>query len=155
VAPNLAGRRNLLRAAALVRDRQPAAALQALRGVQGAAADRLRAQAIFASEEWQPAVQAYDVVLSQTDPAEPEDLARLALAAFRAGDAATLRKAADRRDRLVGTPWEGLVDMLLAETAPGPAGLLTGEEIARHLAAADKLIAVSRQWQTAPKDKRS
>ena len=146
--PELAERRALLRADALLGDGDTVRALDALRGLNGAEAARLRAQGLFAAGEWRAARNAF-VELAATG-AEPtaDDLALQGLSAYLAGDAEGLRTFGEaQRARLAGTRWAGLVDALAPPPADGP---LRAETVERDLATATALDRLARGWRGKP-----
>ncbi|WP_247892607.1 hypothetical protein [Azospirillum sp. Sh1] len=147
--PELAERRALLRADALLGDGDTVRALDALRGLSGAEAARLRAQGLFAAGEWRAARTAFAELAAEREAtgAEPtaEDLALQGLSAYLAGDAdATRGFGAAERARLAGTRWAGLLDALTPPPADGP---LRAESVERDLATADALGRLARAWK--------
>lgn len=147
--PELAERRALLRADALLGDGDTVRALDALRGLGGAEAARLRAQGLFAAGEWRAARTAFAELAAEREAtgAEPtaEDLALQGLSAYLAGDAdATRGFGAAERARLAGTRWAGLLDALTPPPADGP---LRAESVERDLATADALGRLARAWK--------
>ncbi|SMF86827.1 hypothetical protein SAMN02982917_6075 [Azospirillum oryzae] len=147
--PELAERRALLRADALLGDGDTVRALDALRGLSGAEAARLRAQGLFAAGEWRAARAAFAELAAEREAtgAEPtaDDLALQGLAAYLAGDADATRGFGDaERARLAGTRWAGLLDAFAPPPADGP---LRAESVERDLAAADALGRLARAWR--------
>ncbi|WP_247894568.1 hypothetical protein [Azospirillum sp. B510] len=150
--PALAERRALLRADALLGDGDTMRALDALRGVGGAEAARLRAQALFSAGEWQAARTAFAGLAAELAAAgaEPsaDDLALQGVSAYLAGDGEGLRGFGDaQRARLAGTRWAGLVDALAPPPADGP---LRAEAVERDLATAGALDRLARAWRKSP-----
>ncbi|HYH20741.1 MAG TPA: hypothetical protein VD995_19225 [Azospirillum sp.] len=144
----LAERRALLRAEAFAAEGEAVRAIDALRGLTGAPAARIRAQSLFRAGEWQAARAAYAELVEQPG-VTADDVAHFAIAAFRAGDLAAVNAAAVRhRARLAGTRWAGLLDALA--TPPDDGKPLSGESVSRQLAAADALAGVMRRWRTLP-----
>lgn len=142
-------RRALLRGEALAVSNRPLEALDALRDLPGADAARLRARTLFAAGEWRAASAAYDALLDLEGAAalRADDVARLGLAAFRAGDLPAVRDAAARyRPILSGTRWDGLLDILAADAAPFDPAFLGEDEVARQLALADGILGVAGRW---------
>lgn len=129
----------LLRAEAFLLLGRHIEALDALRGLDGREAARLRGRTLLAAGEWQAAHRSFAEALAGAAAPAPDDVARLALAALRAGDAAALREAALHRGVLDGTRWDGLLDALAA----APAG---EDALRRELASAEALIAFGRRW---------
>lgn len=148
--PVLAERRALLRAEAFAMEGEATRAFDALRGLSGPAAARIRAQSLFQAGEWAAARAAYGELLAQNDAADPDDIAQYALAAFRAGESGVVNEAAERhRTRLAGTRWAGLLDALA--TPPESRGKpLSTTAVSGQLAAASALADVARRWRTAP-----
>ncbi|WP_042689951.1 hypothetical protein [Azospirillum sp. B506] len=150
--PALAERRALLRADALLGDGDTVRALDALRGLTGAEAARLRAQGLFAAGEWRAARNAFaDLAAARAATgAEPtaDDLALQGLSAYLAGDAEGLSGFGEaQRARLAGTRWAGLADAL---APPPPDGPLRTESVERDLAAAGALDRLARAWRGKP-----
>ncbi|HYD66628.1 hypothetical protein, partial [Azospirillum sp.] len=144
----LAERRALLRAEAFAAEGEAVRAIDALRGLTGTAAARIRAHSLFRAAEW-PAARAAFAELMEQPGATPDDVARFAIAAYRTGDLAAVTAAAARhRARLAGTRWEGLLDALAAP--PDDGRPLSSDGVARQLAAADALAGVMRRWTTLP-----
>jgi hypothetical protein len=146
--PALAERRALLRADALLGDGDTVRALDALRGLNGAEAARLRAQGLFATGEWRAARNAFaELTATGTEPTA-DDLALQGLSAYLAGDADGLRAFGEaQRARLAGTRWAGLVDALASPPADGP---LRAESVERDLATATALDRLARGWRGKP-----
>ncbi|MBK1840838.1 hypothetical protein JHL17_25870 [Azospirillum sp. YIM B02556] len=146
--PALAERRALLRADALLGDGDMVRALDALRGLGGAEAARLRAEGLFAAGEWRAARSAFaELAATGTDPTA-DDLALQGLSAYLAGDADALRGFGEaQRARLAGTRWAGLLDALAPPPADGP---LRAESVERDLAAAGALDRLARAWRQSP-----
>ncbi len=147
--PELAERRALLRADALLGDGDTVRALDALRGLGGAEAARLRAQGLFAAGEWRAARTAFAELAAELKAtgAEPtaDDLALQGLSAYLAGDADATRGFGDaERARLAGTRWAGLLDAFAPPPADGP---LRAESVERDLAAASALDRLARGWR--------
>lgn len=142
-----AKRRALLRAEAFAAEGEAMRAFDALRGLTGPEAARIRADSLFRAGEWPAARAAYAELIG--DSPAPDDIAHYALAAFRAGDDAAVTAAAERhRKGLSGTRWAGLLDALAAPA--DPAGKpLSSATVGGQLAAADALAGVVRRW-TAP-----
>ncbi|CAO3459201.1 hypothetical protein [Azospirillum largimobile] len=146
--PALAERRALLRADALLGDGDTVRALDALRGLNGAEAARLRAQGLFAAGEWSAARKAFGELAATGAEPTAEDVALQGLSAYLAGDADALRGFGDQqRGRLAGTRWAGLLDALAPPPADGP---LRAESVERDLAAAAALDRLSRDWRGKP-----
>ena len=150
--PELAERRALLRADALLGDGDTVRALDALRGLSGAEAARLRAQGLFATGEWRAARAAFAELAAEREAAgvEPtaDDLALQGLSAYLAGDADATRGFGDaERARLAGTRWAGLLDAFAPPPADGP---LRAESVERDLATADALGRLARAWRGKP-----
>ncbi|WP_174441713.1 hypothetical protein, partial [Azospirillum formosense] len=143
-----AERRALLRAEAFAAEGEAMRAFDALRGLSGPEAARIRADSLFRAGEWPAARAAYAELLDGPAPL-PDDVAFHALAAFRAGDDAAVTAAAERHGTaLAGTRWAGLLDALAVP--PAPAGKpLSSATVGGQLAAADALAGVLRRW-TAP-----
>ncbi|PWC76046.1 hypothetical protein [Azospirillum sp. TSH64] len=146
--PALAERRALLRADALLGDGDTVRALDALRGLSGAEAARLRAEGLFAAGEWRAARSAFaELAATGTEPTA-DDLALQGLSAYLAGDADASRGfGAAQRARLAGTRWAGLLDALAPPPADGP---LRAESVERDLAAATALDRLARGWRKSP-----
>jgi hypothetical protein len=146
--PALVERRALLRADALLGDGDTVRALDALRGLNGVEAARLRAQGLFAAGEWPAARKAFAELAATGAEPTAEDVALQGLSAYLAGDADALRGLGDRqRGRLAGTRWAGLLDALAPPPADGP---LRMESVERDLAAAAALDRLSRDWRGKP-----
>ncbi|KAA0572941.1 hypothetical protein FZ983_30870 [Azospirillum sp. B21] len=146
--PALAERRALLRADALLGDGDTVRALDALRGLSGAEAVRLRAQGLFAAGEWSAARKAFAELAATGAEPTAEDVALQGLSAYLAGDGDALRGLDDQqRGRLAGTRWAGLLDAL---APPPPDGPLRAESVERDLAAAAALDRLSRDWRGKP-----
>ncbi|WP_247882185.1 hypothetical protein [Azospirillum sp. TSH100] len=146
--PALAERRALLRADALLGDGDTVRALDALRGLTGAEAARLRAQGLFAAGEWQAARSAFAELAATGAEPTADDLALQGLSAYLAGDAEGLRTFGEaQRARLAGTRWAGLVDALAPPPADGP---LRAEAVERDLATATALDRLARGWRGKP-----
>ncbi|HYF86653.1 hypothetical protein [Azospirillum sp.] len=146
--PALAERRALLRADALLGDGDTVRALDALRGLNGAEAARLRAQGLFAAGEWSAARKAFGELAATGAEPTAEDVALQGLSAYLAGDGEALRGLGDQqRGRLAGTRWAGLLDALAPPPADGP---LRAESVERDLAAAAALERLSRDWRGKP-----
>ncbi|MCM8739209.1 hypothetical protein M5E06_34605 [Azospirillum sp. A1-3] len=148
--PELAERRALLRADALLGDGDTVRALDALRGLGGAEAARLRAQGLFAAGEWRAARTAFAELAAEREAtgAEPtaDDLALQGLAAYLAGDRDATRGFGEAdRARLAGTRWAGLLDAFAPPPADGP---LRAESVERDLAAAGALDRLARAWRS-------
>ncbi|WP_246307679.1 hypothetical protein [Azospirillum melinis] len=146
--PALAERRALLRADALLGDGDTVRALDALRGLSGAEAARLRAEGLFAAGEWRAARSAFaELAATGTEPTA-DDLALQGLSAYLAGDADASRGFGEaQRARLAGTRWAGLLDALAPPPADGP---LRAESVERDLAAATALDRLARGWRKSP-----
>ncbi|KJR62302.1 hypothetical protein VY88_25425 [Azospirillum thiophilum] len=146
--PALAERRALLRADALLGDGDMVRALDALRGLGGPEAARLRAHGLFAAGEWPAARNAFaELALTGTDPTA-EDVALHGLSAYLAGDPEALRDPdGTQRGRLAGTRWAGLLDALAPPPADGP---LRAEQVERDLAAAGALDRLAKAWRAKP-----
>jgi len=145
----LAERRALLRADALLGDGDTMRALDAVRGLSGAAAARLRARGLFEAGEWPAARTAFAELVQPSEAPAAEDVALYGLSAYLAGDLDTVRGLANaQRARLNGTRWAGMLDTL----APPPADdrPLGSDEVARQLATADALGRLARGWRPAP-----
>ncbi|SMH63053.1 hypothetical protein [Azospirillum agricola] len=146
----LAERRALLRADALLGDGDTMRALDTLRGLAGGAADRLRARGLFEAGEWPAARTAFaELVAAAGGQPAAEDVALYGLSAYLAGDTDTVRGLAEsQRGRLNGTRWAGLLDTL----TPPPASdrPLDSDEVTRQLAAADALDRLARGWRNQP-----
>ncbi|WP_247876337.1 hypothetical protein [Azospirillum brasilense] len=142
-----AERRALLRAEAFATEGEAMRAFDALRGLTGPEAARIRADSLFRAGEWPAARAAYAQLLGGTDAPLPDDIAFHALAAFRAGDDAAVTAAAERHSTaLAGTRWAGLLDALAAPL--DPAGKpLSSATVSGQLAAADALAGVLRRWK--------
>ena len=148
LGPGLAERRALLRADALLGDGDTVRALDALRGLNGVEAARLRAQGLFAAGEWSAARKAFAELAATGAEPTAEDVALQGLSAYLAGDGEALRGLGDRqRGRLAGTRWSGLLDALAPPPADGP---LRAESVERDLAAAAALDRLSRDWRGTP-----
>jgi len=148
LAPELAERRTLLRADALLGDGDTVRALDALRGLSGAEAARLRAQGLFAAAEWSAARSAFAELAAMGAEPTADDLALQGLSAYLAGDAESLRGFGEaQRARLAGTRWAGLLDALAPPPADGP---LRAESVERDLAAAGALDRLARGWRKSP-----
>ena len=146
--PALAERRALLRADALLGDGDTVRALDALRGLTGPEAARLRAQGLFAAGEWPAARKAFAELAATGAEPTAEDVALQGLSAYLAGDGEALRGIDDRqRGRLAGTRWAGLLDALAPPPADGP---LRAESVERDLAAAAALDRLARDWRGKP-----
>jgi hypothetical protein len=117
-------------------------ALDALRGLEGPEAARLRGRTLVAAGEWHAAPASFIDAVAAVSAPEPDDVARLALAALRTGDAAALGEAVRHRQVLEGTRWDGLLDALAA----APDGAAGEDALRRELASAEALIAVGRRW---------
>ncbi|WP_200776672.1 hypothetical protein [Azospirillum argentinense] len=145
--PQTAKRRALLRAEAFATEGEAMRAFDALRGLTGPEAARIRADSLFRAGEWPAARAAYAELLGGQDAPLPDDIAFHALAAFRAGDDAAVTAAAERHGKaLAGTRWAGLLDALAVP--PDPAGKpLSSATVAGQLAAADALAGVLRRWK--------
>ncbi|WP_377807691.1 hypothetical protein ABNQ38_12450 [Azospirillum sp. A29] len=146
--PALAERRALLRAHALLGDGDTVRALDALRGLGGAEAARLRAEGLFAAGEWRAARSAFAELAATGAEPTADDLALQGLSAYLAGDAESLRGFGPaQRARLAGTRWAGLLDALAPPPADGP---LRAESVERDLAAATALDRLARGWRKSP-----
>lgn len=149
-APDAAAaeRRALLRAEAFATEGEAMRAFDALRGLTGPEAARIRADSLFRAGEWPAARAAYAELLGGQDAPLPDDIAFHALAAFRAGDGAAVTAAAERHGKaLAGTRWAGLLDALAVP--PDPAGKpLSSATVSGQLAAADALAGMVRRWKT-------
>ncbi|WP_395452215.1 hypothetical protein ACHMW5_01575 (plasmid) [Azospirillum melinis] len=146
--PALAERRALLRADALLGDGDTVRALDALRGLSGAEAARLRAEGLFAAGEWRAARSAFAELAATGAEPTADDLALQGLSAYLAGDAEGLRGFGEsQRARLAGTRWAGLLDALAPPPADGP---LRAESVERDLAAATALDRLARGWRKSP-----
>ncbi|MCP1614644.1 hypothetical protein J2848_006351 [Azospirillum lipoferum] len=146
--PALAERRALLRADALLGDGDTVRALDALRGLNGTEAARLRAQGLFAAGEWRAAHNAFTELAATGAEPTADDLALQGLSAYLAGDADGLRAFGEaQRARLTGTRWAGLVDALAPPPADGP---LRAETVERDLATATALDRLARGWRGKP-----
>jgi len=146
--PALAERRALLRADALLGDGDTVRALDALRGLSGAEAARLRAEGLFAAGEWRAARSAFAELAATGAEPTADDLALQGLSAYLAGDAEGLRGFGEaQRARLAGTRWAGLLDALAPQPADGP---LRAESVERDLAAATALDRLARGWRKSP-----
>ncbi|CAO3405024.1 hypothetical protein [Azospirillum palustre] len=146
--PALAERRALLRADALLGDGDTVRALDALRGLSGAEAARLRAEGLFAAGEWRAARSAFAELAATGAEPTADDLALQGLSAYLAGDAESLRGfGTAQRARLAGTRWAGLLDALAPPPADGP---LRAESVERDLAAATALDRLARGWRKTP-----
>ncbi|CAO3382406.1 hypothetical protein [Azospirillum argentinense] len=147
-APEIARRRALLRAEAFAAEGEAMRAFDALRGLTGPEAARIRADSLFRAGEWPAARAAYAELLGGPGTPRPDDIAFHALAAFRAGDDAAVTAAAERHGKvLAGTRWAGLLDALAVP--PDPAGKpLSSATVGGQLAAADALAGVLRRWKT-------
>ncbi|CBS91024.1 hypothetical protein [Azospirillum lipoferum] len=146
--PALAERRALLRADALLGDGDTVRALDALRGLTGAEAARLRAQGLFAAGEWPAARKAFAELAATGAEPTAEDIALQGLSAYLAGDGEALRGLGEtQRTRLAGTRWAGLLDALAPPPAAGP---LRAESVERDLAAAAALDRLARDWRGKP-----
>ncbi|WP_198129139.1 hypothetical protein [Azospirillum argentinense] len=145
--PQTAKRRALLRAEAFATEGDAMRAFDALRGLTGPEAARIRADSLFRAGEWPAARAAYAELLGGQDAPLPDDIAFHALAAFRAGDDAAVTAAAERHGKaLAGTRWAGLLDALAVP--PDPAGKpLSSATVGGQLAAADALAGVLRRWK--------
>ncbi|WP_247896043.1 hypothetical protein [Azospirillum brasilense] len=146
-----AERRALLRAEAFAAEGEAMRAFDALRGLTGPEAARIRADSLFRAGEWPAARAAYAELLD--GPASgpgaplPDDIAFHALAAFRAGDDAAVAAAAERHGKaLAGTRWAGLLDALAVPPDP-PGKPLSSATVGGQLAAADALAGVLRRWK--------
>ncbi len=147
--PDLAERRALLRADALLGDGDTMRALDAVRGLPGEPAARLRARGLFEAGEWPAARTAFAELVRPADAPAAEDVALYGLSAYLAGDLDTVRGLADgQRGRLAGTRWAGLLDTLAPP--PDDGRPLGGAEVARQLATADALDRLARGWRLAP-----
>ncbi|CAO3362972.1 hypothetical protein [Azospirillum palustre] len=146
--PALAERRALLRADALLGDGDTVRALDALRGLNGAEAARLRAEGLFAAGEWRAAHSAFAELAATGAEPTADDLALQGLSAYLAGDADASRGFGEaQRARLAGTRWAGLLDALAPPPADGP---LRAESVERDLAAASALDRLARTWRKTP-----
>ncbi|MFC5358605.1 hypothetical protein [Azospirillum himalayense] len=149
-APDAAAaeRRALLRAEAFATEGEAMRAFDALRGLTGPDAARIRADSLFRAGEWPAARAAYAELLGGPGTPLPDDIAFHALAAFRAGDEAAVTAAAERHGKaLAGTRWAGLLDALAVP--PDPAGKpLSSATVSGQLAAADALAGMVRRWKT-------
>ncbi|CAO3459879.1 hypothetical protein [Azospirillum argentinense] len=145
--PQTAKRRALLRAEAFATEGEAMRAFDALRGLTGPEAARIRADSLFRAGEWPAARAAYAELLGGPDAPLPDDIAFHALAAFRAGDDAAVTAAAERHGKaLAGTRWAGLLDALAVP--PDPAGKpLSSATVGGQFAAADALAGVLRRWK--------
>ncbi|WP_281173336.1 hypothetical protein [Azospirillum halopraeferens] len=144
---DLAVRRTLLRAEALIDLGETVRALDALNGVPGPEAARLRARSLFDTGEWAAARAAYAALVGEGGTPAAADVALLGLSAHLAGDDAAVRDLAARHGaRLEGTRWSGLLDALAPPAAPTgrPIG---AEEVARQLAAAAALDRLAGRWR--------
>ncbi len=148
-AAQAAETRALLRAEAFAAEGEAMRAFDALRGLTGPEAARIRAESLFRAGEWPAARAAYAELIGGSDAPAPDDIAHYALAAFRAGDDAAVTAAAERHGKaLYGTRWAGLLDALAVP--PDPAGKpLSSAAVTGQLAAADALAGMVRRW-TAP-----
>ncbi|TWA66624.1 hypothetical protein FBZ82_108294 [Azospirillum brasilense] len=151
-APEIARRRALLRAEAFAAEGEAMRAFDALRGLTGPEAARIRADSLFRAGEWPAARAAYAELLggpaSGPGAPRPDDIAFHALAAFRAGDDAAVTAAAERHGKaLAGTRWAGLLDALAIPADP-PGKPLSSATVGGQLAAADALAGVLRRWKT-------
>lgn len=148
--PALSQRRALLRGEALLAEGEPLRAMEAVRGLPGAAPARLGARSLFEAEAWGPALAAYSALLAGPGPHEPDDAALATVAAYRAGDHAAVRRlAASHGGALAGTRWDGLPEAL-AGAEPVATAPLTQQGLERELAAADTLATLFRRWQASP-----
>ncbi|WP_247890083.1 hypothetical protein [Azospirillum brasilense] len=148
-APDAAAaeRRALLRAEAFATEGEAMRAFDALRGLTGPDAARIRADSLFRAGEWPAARAAYAELLGGQDAPLPDDIAFHALAAFRAGDGAAVTAAAERHGKaLAGTRWAGLLDALAVPPDP-PGKPLSSATVNGQLAAADALAGVLRRWK--------
>ncbi|MGY0792318.1 hypothetical protein ACW7BJ_23365 [Azospirillum argentinense] len=143
-----AERRALLRAEAFATEGEAMRAFDALRGLTGPEAARIRADSLFRAGEWPAARAAYAELLGGQDAPLPDDIAFHALAAFRAGDDDAVTAAAERHGKaLAGTRWAGLLDALAVP--PDPAGKpLSSATVSGQLAAAEALAGMVRRWKT-------
>lgn len=147
--PASAETRALLRAEAYIANGDPLSATQALHGLSGVKAARLRAQGMFRAGEWAAARAAYGDLVKAPDAA-PDDVAFALIAAFRAGDTASVDQLAESRgDCLKGTRWADL-PLALAASTESAAKPLSTASIQRQLAAADAVAHVAAQWRSAP-----
>lgn len=143
-----AERRALLRAEAFATEGEAMRAFDALRGLTGPEAARIRADSLFRAGEWPAARAAYAELLGGQDAPLPDDIAFHALAAFRAGDDAAVTAAAERHGKaLAGTRWAGLLDALAVPPDP-PGKPLSSATVSGQLAAADALAGMLRRWKT-------
>lgn len=148
--PALAERRALLRAESFAAEGEAMRAFDALRGLSGPAAARIRAQSLFQAGEWAAARAAYAELLDKADAPDPDDVAHFALAAFRAGDAEAVGAAAAKHgQRLAGTRWAGLLDALAVPVEPRGKPLSTAA-VTGQLASAGALADVVRRWRASP-----
>ncbi|MCW2239941.1 hypothetical protein [Azospirillum canadense] len=148
--PALAERRALLRAESFAAEGEAMRAFDALRGLSGPAAARIRAQSLFQAGEWAASRAAYAELLDKADAPDPDDVAQYALAAFRAGDAEAVGAAAAKHGkRLAGTRWAGLLDALAVPAEPRAKPLSTAA-ITAQLASAGALSDVVRRWRASP-----
>ncbi|TWA88829.1 hypothetical protein FBY14_107202 [Azospirillum brasilense] len=153
-APDAAAaeRRALLRAEAFAAEGEAMRAFDALRGLTGPEAARIRADSLFRAGEWPAARAAYAELIAKPiggpDTPLADDIAFHALAAFRAGDDAAVTAASERHGKaLAGTRWAGLLDALAIP--PDPAGKpLSSATVNGQLAAADALAGMLRRWKT-------
>ncbi|QCO07127.1 hypothetical protein D3867_34270 (plasmid) [Azospirillum argentinense] len=146
-APQTAKRRALLRAEAFATEGEAMRAFDALRGLTGPEAARIRADSLFRAGEWPAARAAYAELLGGPDAPLPDDIAFHALAAFRAGDDAAVAAAAERHGKaLAGTRWADLLDALAVPPDP-PGKPLSSATVGGQLAAADALAGVLRRWK--------
>ncbi|AWU97763.1 hypothetical protein [Azospirillum ramasamyi] len=146
--PALAERRALLRADALLGGGDTVRALDALRGLTGLEAARLRAQGLFAAGEWAAARKAFAELAEAGGEPMAEDVALQGLSAYLAGDGEALRGLGEaQRGRLDGTRWAGLLDALAPPPADGP---LRADSVERDLAAAAALDRLARGWRGQP-----
>ncbi|PGH58665.1 hypothetical protein CRT60_05895 [Azospirillum palustre] len=146
--PALAERRALLRADALLGDGDTVRALDALRGLSGAEAARLRAEGLFAAGEWRAARSAFAELAATGAEPTADDLALQGLSAYLAGDADASRGFGEaQRARLAGTRWAGLLDALAPPPADGP---LRAESVERDLVTATALDRLARAWRKTP-----
>jgi cellulose synthase operon protein C len=147
--PAMAEKRALLRAEAYIADGDAVMAIQALHGLDGVTASRMRANSLFRVGEWAAARQAYGELI-KAHGAEPDDVAFQLLAAFRAGDSGDVSAIAEaNRALLAGTRW---AELAAALAVPGtePQKPLSTAVIERQLAAADAVANIAGRWRSAP-----
>jgi hypothetical protein len=152
IPPELDDQRRLLFARASARRGQIAVANAVLDDIPGQAADEARAEILERAQDWPGAAHALAAFAARTvpasgplDDAQRNTLLRLATAASRAGDAATLRAVAAESKRMGSGPSAAMFRLLTAEPVRAMADLKrAGQEIglARSLVSGNGLSAI-------------